>query len=315
MTDTTLIIYAVLELFGMFAIGILARRLKLINDEKTIQSLNKLVILILFPMLAFSTIIKTVKFENLKENASLPLISILLIAIGTVGGLVLAKGLSKKDDTDLKRTFWHICSFNNFGFLPIVIIGSLSEENLAWLFIFNLGSVSLYWSMGIAQLGAKDLKSGLKKILSPNFITIIVSVLIVCTGLSQYVPEIVIKITSKAGNASIPLALIIIGMTLYDVGLKLFNRDVVYYTFCRLIILPVIYIWILTFLPLNNLVLQIGLIVSLMPGALTPAVLTRLYGGSPEFASQTAVVSTFFSLATIPIGFYILQYLGIWQGF
>jgi len=54
-------------------------------------------------------------------------------------------------------------------------------------------------------------------------------------------------------------------------------------------------------------VYEISLIVSLMPASVSSTIITRVYGGSSEFAGQAAVVTTVASVLTVP--FFISVFL------
>ena len=52
---------------------------------------------------------------------------------------------------------------------------------------------------------------------------------------------------------------------------------------------------------------NIGLIVSPMPASLSSTVMTRRFGGDPDFAVQTAILTTLLSIITVPLWIWILH--------
>ena len=64
---------------------------------------------------------------------------------------------------------------------------------------------------------------------------------------------------------------------------------------------PAIYIMALKMLPLPRDIYEVCFVVALMPAAVASALVSRLYGGDGEFASQSVVVTTLLALATVPL--------------
>ena len=52
---------------------------------------------------------------------------------------------------------------------------------------------------------------------------------------------------------------------------------------------------------------QTPIYVRMMPASMTATILTRRYGGSPDFAARAAVVTTLLSLVTIPVALILLK--------
>ena len=72
-------------------------------------------------------------------------------------------------------------------------------------------------------------------------------------------------------------------------------------TAVRLVIIPGFVILILNNLPLPPEVYKVTYIVALMPVSAVSAVITKRFGGSPEFAGQSIIFTTVTSLLTIPL--------------
>jgi len=81
---------------------------------------------------------------------------------------------------------------------------------------------------------------------------------------------------------------------------------VLYSTLIRLIVLPLISIIILNALPISSDVYNVAVIVSLMPVAAASVIMTRRFGGSPDFAASTALLSTIVSVITIPVALWMI---------
>ena len=304
----TSIITAIIEIFGVFAIGAFARHKNYVRDED-ISPWSMIIIDLLFPMLVFSSIVKDLDVSRLKVLWMLPITAFGIMAIGAVLGTVLKLGMVNKGNGRME-TFHHFCAINNYSFLPLIVISNLwGNEYLALLFLASIGSEIGLWTIGIGLLGRGDIKSSLKKILSPNTIAIIAALLISCLGAKEFIPEVVIRIFSKLGNAAVPLMLMMIGASLYSSSTSIIKnkRDIAYLSFVRLLLIPFITIMILKLLPLPEDAYRVLFVIAIMPVSVSAAILTRRFGGSPEFAGQAAIVTTVCSAATMPLMLMLLN--------
>lgn len=302
---TLAIITAVLEIFGLFAIGAAARFSGYINENE-VDRWSKFVLDFLFPLFTFSSIINGFKSGQLHTLWPLPVIGFGLILIGTIGGMIFQKGLLTKDP-DMRRSFIHFCAVNNSSYLPIIVIRNIwGDGALANLFFLNLGSTIGVWTIGVAVLGATSLRGAIKNLFTPNLAAVVLSLVVCLSGMQNHIPPILQKVISSAGSTSVPLILILIGASLAQRSALKINWPVYYITGVRLLILPIASVVILKLLPISSEVFSVSAIVSLMPVAVSSVIMTRRYGGSPDYASSTALFSTISAIITIPIGMWFL---------
>jgi predicted permease len=100
--------------------------------------------------------------------------------------------------------------------------------------------------------------------------------------------------------------LVLIGASLAHRGILKLSWPVLYTSIVRLIILPVMIIPLLRWLPLPEDVCSIAVIVALMPSAVSSVIMTRRYGGNPDYAASTALVTTLCSIVTVPLAVWFL---------
>lgn len=301
------VILAIVEIFIIFAIGAYVRHRGML-EEQDLTKLSKLVVDILFPMLVFASITKNLDPNKLNELWIMPLAGFGLMACGALLGIFLKKGL-KNSSPERVATFHHYCAINNYVFLPIIILSNLwGKEYLPLLFIMNIGSTIGFWTIGVALLGG-DFKSAVKNIFSINLVAIIAAIAIVM--LNHYrpgiipVPELVTNICTTLGKAAVPLMLLLIGAAIYGAPHLFKNSwDVTYLTIVRLVIIPLILVTILKLFNLPQDNFRVIFIVSLMPVSASSAIITRRFGGDPNFAGQAIIVTTIASIATIPVMIY-----------
>lgn len=300
------IIFAIIQIFGIFAVGALAGHLKYIRKED-LDHWSRLIIDFLFPLLIFSSIIKNLQPEQFSELWILPLIGFGLMAFGGLLGTVLKYGM-KNATPDRIKTFHHFCAVNNYGFLPIIIITNLwGAEYLPFLFILNIGSGIAYWTIGIALLGDGDFKKTIKNVISPCLIALCLALILTVLRIKWIVPEVLIRICESLGSCAVPAMLLLIGASLYGSREITKNkRDITYLTFVRLLLIPFLSILILKLLPLPKQYYNITFIVAIMPVSVSTTILTRRYGGCTEFAGQAALITTLASIITIPLMLYLM---------
>ncbi|MCK4982488.1 MAG: AEC family transporter [Victivallaceae bacterium] len=298
------IIYAIIEMFCMFSVGALAMRLKFIEKED-LSKLGRLVIDIMFPMLAFSSITSKFDPSQLNELWLLPVFGFALMFSGGILGFAFRYGMRNRSDERM-ITFHHFCAINNYVFLPLIILQSLwGDKYVALLLIMNIGSTLGFWTVGVGILSGGCIKRTLKNIFSINLLAVVLA-LSFCF-LKIPVPEIAANVFSKIGGAAVPLMLIVIGAAIWNSAHHLLKNkwDIIYLSLVRLIVIPLILVSILKLLPLPLEVFRVVFVVSIMPVSSSAVVFMRRFGGNPDLAAQAAVVTTLLSILTIPIMTYL----------
>ncbi len=294
------ILFSVIEIFALIALGAFARKLAY-TDEHDIGRWSALVIDFFFPCLVFSSIAQDLDPNSLAVLWHLPLIGFGLILGGALLSFPLVTVFLQKHPVNIKKTFRHLCAMNNFGFLPIVLVSNVwGEQLLPKLFLLNLGSHVGLWTIGVGLLGGTKPKQIAKNILNPTIISLLSAIAMVLLGLTWLIPSPLMGAAESLGKAAVPSVLVLIGASLPGVRFLGNKRAVALITAIRLVLLPGISIWILSLLPIGNEAYRIAAVVAVMPAAATSTIQTRRFGGSPEYAAQSLVVSTIVSLITIP---------------
>ena len=304
---TIAITLAILEVFGLFAIGALALNSGYINDNE-IDRWSKFVLDFLFPAYIFHSITSGLEVNRFIELWPLPLIGLGLVIYGMLSGILLRFGIFS-NSRKIHRTFIHFCAVNNSVYLPIVIIRNVwGESMLANLFLFNLGTTLGVWTIGVGILRTAEKKDILKirQLLTPNLAAIIIALIVAFSGIYKYFPEVIIRIISAAGSASVPVMLILIGASFAQSSAIRITWAVIYSTIVRLVILPTLAIIVLKALPISPDVFTVAVVVSLMPVAAASVIFTRRFGGSPSFAASTAILSTLATVVTVPIALWLI---------
>ena len=98
-----------------------------------------------------------------------------------------------------------------------------------------------------------------------------------------------------------------IGAMLADSDIRrMFDREVLYYCWLRLVLYPLLILAVLRLFHTDRVLCSTMVLLSAMPMASTTAILADKYECSPEIASQTIFVSTLLSIVTLPVFMFIL---------
>jgi predicted permease len=299
------ILLSIAQIGGLMLIGAVARYLRYI-DERDIDRWSRMVLDFLYPAFIFTTIIAGFEHDRLRELWSLPLLGLGIALSGLLLGLILKYGLGSKDP-DLVRTFLYGCVVNNFGYLPIVIVSNLwGKTMLAGLFLLTLGSTIAMWTFGVGVLGSGDARTIMRNLFSPTLIAIVAGIAASLSGIDHHIPGMADHILVSAGSAAVPLMLILSGASLFKPSAWKIDWQVAYLTIVRLIALPACIILALKALPLSPDVYTLSVIVALMPLAVSQVIFIRVFGGHPDFAASSSLVSTIASIVTIPVALWLL---------
>jgi len=108
-------------------------------------------------------------------------------------------------------------------------------------------------------------------------------------------------------DAAIPTVMIVLGMQLAKISIKNFEREKVSLSLLtKLAISPFIAYLITLFLPVDEMIKQIMIIMAAMPTAANTTMYALQFDTEPEFVSSATLVSTTLSLATLPVTFFIV---------
>lgn len=296
------VFYAVLETFIVFGFGVFAWKKGMILPGD-LDRLGKLTLDFFFPMLTFTTITRSFDPARLNELWLMPLLGFGLMAFGMAAGRFFK--LFMRHRTEVReRTFHHICTINNYVFLPLIILQNIgSERHIALLLVMNVGSTVGFWTLGVMTLqgGSGGLAKSIRSIWSINLIAVIAALAVSFLGIP--IPGPLDKAMGSMGAMSVPFMLLLIGVALAQCANTLHKHkfDIAYLSLVRLVLIPVLFALLLRFLPLPADVLLVLLVVVAMPAASSSVLVARRYGGSDEFAGQAIIITTLLSLFTIPL--------------
>ncbi len=292
---------SILETFIVFGVGAIAWKLKMI-ETGDLDKLSRLTLDLFFPMLTFSTITRTFDPDRLSELWVMPLLGIAIMLFGAGAGWIF-KRFMKSRGHGREGTFHHICAINNYVFLPIIVLQNIyGERHVALLLLMNVGSTIGFWTIGVATFtGGGSWKQTLKSIFSIKIAAVVAALLVSFLGIP--VPEALDYTFKYLGDITVPLMLVVIGVALVGSFRGMLENwyDMLLLSAVRLVVIPAALLLLLRLLPLPEEVYQVTAVVALMPAASSSVLVAKRYGGDPDFAGRAIILTTLFSLGTIPL--------------
>ncbi len=116
------------------------------------------------------------------------------------------------------------------------------------------------------------------------------------------IPKFIEKTASSFGACIAPLSMLMIGAALKNVNfLKLVDRDVLYYSFLRLLVFPAITLALCYYLPIDSIAKTVSVLLSAMPAPIFAVVFAHKYHCDEEFCSKCVGFTTVMSILTLPL--------------
>ena len=303
---------AIFELFLIsFGAGILVRRQMVTSSQ--VEVLATLTVNIFLPCLIISKIISQFHPEAFANWWMLPIAGICLIATGLVFSALLFRFNPQK------MPLMILASIQNGVYIILPIGQVLFKENFdtfaLYSFLLVLGLNPIMWSLGKVMLSG-DMTHGihLKDFTTPPFVVTLLSLFFVLTGLSQLIPEPVIASINLLGQATVPLAIFILGA---NIGAISFNRmppigDILIVSLVKFILIPISAFTVLYWGGFHLTMPLFGAMVMIQatsPPAANLVLIAQNYGGDTQTVSSVTLVQYIICIVIMPIWIATWQYV------
>ena len=293
----TTLLPAVLPVGLIIFIGFIAGRTLSLQP----QTLAQLILFVLSPALVIDSLYRT----TLSVHSSIGLLA--GFALTSLLIFCLVKLISKFAHlpSSLSRALTAVAILPNNGNMGLpVVTFALGTQGLERAIIFMIGSSILLFGFGPALIQGKGAFHGIKLTLK---LPLVWSILV---GLSLRLfsikfPFEIDKGIQNLGMAAIPVALILLGMQLSSTKFQLRKKEILGIVI-RLLIAPVIAYGVGKSLNLELLSLQVLVLQSAMPTAVSSLVLVTEFGGDCDFVARAIVTSTLMSFITLPLVLFLL---------
>ncbi len=287
------------------SIGIILKKRNYITDQWK-KIMTDMVINIFLPCN-----IVTSFFIALEDGQLSKILLVLLISFLIHGGCILISLiLFRKYDDDKKAVLQYatICSNSSFLGNPVAhgLYGSLG---LLYASVYLIPLRIVMWSAGVYCFTKKTEKGAfLKTLRHPCILAVYIGLFIMLMKIE--VPEFLLFTLKNIGGCTTTTAMILIGSILAEVNFRSsINKATIYFSFIRLILIPVIVLAFCLLFKLDYIVTGVVVILSGMPAGTTTAMLALKYNGNEKFASMCIIITTAISMFLIPIWFFVIYSL------
>ena len=298
--------------------GFLASWQKVLTQDGN-AVLAKIVVKITLPMLLFISI-ATRETNNQMLHEGLFVFMGCLLASSVL--FITGKFWTKLFQTMLSKSnvFRTHSIFGNIVFIGFPVLDAIfpGGKGLFFAACYQIASETLLWSLGINILSADkkwNTKHFFKHLFNINTIAFLLGLVFLLAKIP--IPEIVVKGMMGTGHATTYLAMVYIGALFYFINIKSLLHDYYAYLlsfnkllFSPLLVMGLIFLlvklnWIsLSFEAFTVIVLQCA-----MPAMTVVVMLAREYNSDYESASRNVVVSTIFSLLSLPFLFTLCSWI------
>ncbi|AKG74906.1 AEC family transporter [Salinicoccus halodurans] len=297
------LIMIVLPVFLVFGIGYISQKLL----KMDIKSISAMALYILLPLLTFDTFYRN---ELTVDYLYLFIFSIIITVI-LIGITILAGWFMKSTKEDISAILLGSLFPNsgNYG-APVMLfaLGAVAFDYAIVLMVlhgFIISTVGIF----IASFGSGATISVKDAVISIFRIPVIYGA---AAGLLFQLADISIDdklmdIIQMTGNASIPVVMLILGMQLAQIKKENFElRNINAVVIIRMVISPVVAMVLVLFMPVDETMKMVFIILNAMPVAANSTMLAVQFNVKPNLVSFSTLVTTLLSLLTIPLFLYLI---------
>jgi predicted permease len=294
----------VTPVFLLVALGGLLRRIRWMSPEAD-GTLLKLGANVLMPALIADSVLGNSLLASASELWLPPVLGFLLVAASMAVVALLLKPCRVPQATSGAGIL--SAGVQNFGYMVVPLAEVFyQKETLGVLFLHNLGVEVAMWCLGIWVLTRQAGGSFWRRVINAPTLAILCSGALNLLHANEWLPGFVRKSLHMLGQAAIPVALLLAGVTLYD-QLRLTHEERPRYgalslaVAARILVLPLLYFATARWLPMPEALRSVLILQGAMPSAMMPIVICRLHNADSRFSIQIILLTTLISLVTIPL--------------
>lgn len=191
-----------------------------------------------------------------------------------------------------------LCS--NAGFLGTPVAeGIWGSQGVMLASVYLIPQRIFMWSAGVGFFHREKKNVALKLLTNPCILASVIGLVLMAAQAS--LPLFLDRTVRALGQCNTGMSMFLIGMVASRIKLRDFlDRDVLYLTAVRLVLIPLLVFLSCRLLAVDQLTAGVAVLLAAMPVAGTSAVLAAKYDAAPEFAASSVAVSTALSMFAIP---------------
>ena len=299
-------IVAILQIFLLGLTGYVLVKKKVISLDN-LKFLTRLVINLFFPCFIFVKLIENFNYRTYSNWWLFPLISFFVTAVGFLTSKLFIK-IDKNLDK-FKREFISLVTFQNSGYLPLILVALLlppgrREQMFIYLFLFLSGFNLLMWSIGVFYLvRERNKRFELSSLFSSPVIAVVVSLFCIAIGLNKFIPNFLLRPAKMFGDCALPLAILVVGGNLaqIDIAVKNYFKHISNLILAKLLFLPLLFLGLILLIKPSYEIALLLLLQGTMPSATSLSVIMRHYDKKDNIVSLGIFWTHLIGLLTIPI--------------
>lgn len=294
-------------LFLLIGAGFLVMKLCKLPPNAT-NVLSKLVTTLFMPALILTNFMDNFTVSRLSSAWQYALAGVIVVSLSIVLAKLIAH-ISGKDDYH-RKIHTYCLAFSNFGFMGTAVVSTLMPDLfMSYLILCTpMWIVNYSWAVP-ALLIPSEKKRGFsfKNLLNPLFIAMIIGIFIGLTRLP--IPQFVDVSIEALSKCMSPSTMLLTGMCVAKIDIKrvLKIKSIYALSVIRLILIPSIFLFILSIIKIDYGVSLCVLAVLSMPLGLNSVVIPEAHGQDTSEASGMAIVSHLASALTIPLMFTVFE--------
>lgn len=269
--------------------------------------ISKFVMVIALPCMTVRSFCTNLTREMIEGSWKLLLIPIVCMALN----YVISHAIGKALHLPKKRlgVFMMMCSMSNTIFVGYAMcIELFGEISTPYVMLFYLVSTSYTQLLGIPLVRKYSMPEGKQEgnkllmfLKTPAILAIFVGFFLVVSGIS--LPPLVDSYCKYMSNVVTPLALLMTGYIIYDIGLKNLHADLSMWIVMafRFLFSPMMFLAMGHLLGIGGLARSVFVVEAAMPVITLSVVAAVEYGGDDQFAAQGSAISTLASFIVIPV--------------
>lgn len=294
---------AVAVLLAVAVPGYILKKKKMVGDD-CMPSLSKILLYVCQPCLSVYTFKNATFSPAMLGSIGVFALLALLVQILMLGIAYLL--FQKYMKNPLYRIMTIACSLGNCAFFGIPILEALFREKAAGLLIYT----SVYaiimniigWTLGAAIISQNLKYVSVKKIfLNPAMFSLLIAIpfFVFDIPLTQSVDDMV----SLIGRMATPISMLIMGMRLATTDFKkMFTTKQIYVSLAlKQLFMPLLGLLLVVFLPVDTSMKAVLYIICCCPVASVVLNFSEILGEGQREAASTVLLSTIFSIVTLPI--------------
>ena len=302
-----LLMNQIIQLFIMIFMGFIIVKAKLLKAEDS-KILSVIVLYLIIPCVIINAFQvdytpQTVKGLLIALAGSVMTQVILLIVVSILGRVF------HLNEVEVASIY-----YSNSGNLIVpIVMFILGKEWVLYGCVFMSVQLVFIWTHCKKIISRESTYDWRKIVLNINMISIAIGIVLFLTKI--YLPAIINNTLSAVGSMIGPASMIVTGMLFAGMDFKQIfaNKRVYFVSFFRLIIVPVIALFLIkcsqlsTFSSNGNKLMLIVFLAIITPSASTVTQMCQVYGNDSQYASAINVVTTLLAIITMPLMVMLFQ--------